>query len=95
LLEKKCASNLPFSEDDSARDLERVRLAIVKTAGGDLVELRRQVGIANRDWRDVFNLAEYPEALGIGLVVYSKLDERTRKEVEARDRQRYLGWLRE
>lgn len=95
LLEKECARNLPFSEDDSAQDLERVRLAVVKAAGGSLAELRRQIGVAKRDWRDVINSAEYSEAARLGLVEYSKLDQEARSELEARDRQQYVAWLRE
>jgi hypothetical protein len=95
LLEKECSRNLPFSEDDSAQDLERVRLAVVKVARGSLAELGRQIGVAKRDWRDVLNSAEYPEASRLGLAEYGKLPERARGEMQARDRQQYLAWLRE
>ena len=72
-----------------------MRLAVVKAARGSLAELRIQITIAKRDWRDVINSAEYPEAVRMGLAEYSKLDEKVRCELEARDRQQYLAWLRE
>jgi len=94
-LEKECGRNLPFSEGDSAQDLERLRLAVVKLTGGSLTELHRQIDIAKVDWRDVLNSAEYPEQSGMGFVEYSKLGEGTRNEVKARDRQQYEAWLNE
>jgi hypothetical protein len=95
LLEKECSRNLPFSEDDSAQDLERVRLAVLKVARGSLVELRRQIDVAKRDWRDVLNSAEYPEASRLGLVEYRKLPQAARSKLQARDRQQYVAWLQE
>jgi len=95
LLEKECGRNLPFSEDDSAQGLERVRLAVIKLAGGNLAELLRQIDIARVDWRDVLSSAEYPEASRMGFVEYNNLDERNRNEIKARDRQQYVDWLGE
>jgi hypothetical protein len=95
LLEKECARNLPFSEDDTAQDLERVRLAVLKLAGGRLLELRRQIEVAKRDWRDVLNAAEYPEGSRLGLVEYGKLAPEARSEIDARDKQQHLAWLQE
>lgn len=94
LLEKECGRNLPFHEDDNARGLERVRLAVLKLAGGNLSVLREQIEVAKEDWRDVLNAAEYPEASGMGLVEFSRLDTESRRELEARDRQQYEEWLR-
>jgi hypothetical protein len=93
LLEKEIGRNLPYREKDSAEDLERVRLAVLKIASGSLAELRRQIDIAKVDWRDVLNSAEYPEASGMSLVDYKKLDEQTLRQLKTRDRQQYLAWL--
>lgn len=95
LIEKECGRNLPFSAGDSAEGLERVRLAVIKLAGGILEELQRQIDIARVDWRDVLSSAEYPEASGMGFVEYNNLDERNRNEIKARDRQQYVAWLGE
>ena len=95
LLEKECGRNLPLSEGDIAQDLERVRLAVIKLAGGSLAELLRQIDIARVDWRDVLSSAEYPEASGMGFVEYNNLEVRNRNQIKARDRQQYVAWLGE
>src|SRR4051794_38547238 len=83
LLAKECA-NLP--QIGTAEGLERIRLAVLKVANGDLSELREQVGTAKFDWRDVINEAEYPEATNLGFAEYSELDKKSRQEIETRDR---------
>jgi len=93
LLERECANNLPFSDADPSEAIERVRLAVLKVADGSEAELRKEIDAAKRDWRDVINAAEYPEAAQIGLLEYSKLDNKTREQVDKRDREQYLAWL--
>ena len=92
LLEKECGRGLPSYEHSDAHGLERVRLAVVKLAGGSLAEFRRQVEVA-KDWRDVLSPAESPEENKQGFA-FTKLDEETRRNVRARDRQQYDDWLR-
>ena len=92
LLEKECGRGLPFYEHSDAHGLERGRLAVVKLAGGSLAEFRRQVEVA-KDWRDVLSPAESPEENKQGFA-FTKLDEETRRNVRARDRQQYDDWLR-
>ncbi|HEX8651556.1 MAG TPA: hypothetical protein VF708_12010 [Pyrinomonadaceae bacterium] len=93
LLEKECGRNLPFCENSDVQGLERVRLAVVKLAGGSLAELRRQVDVAKQDWRDVLIPAESPEMVKVGLFNITKLDAETRRNIEVRDRQQYEEWL--
>jgi hypothetical protein len=40
--------------------MNRVQLAIIKLANGDLTELERMSIAANADWRDVLYWADYP-----------------------------------
>lgn len=93
LLEKKIGTNLPFRKNDSAEELERVRLAVLKLAHGKIDELRRQIDIANVDWRDVINAAEYPEASGMPIMAYTKLNKHQRQEIQERDQDQYERWL--
>ena len=86
-----CTFGLPFIE--TAEALERVRLAVIKVADGDLSELGRQIEVAKVDWRDVINDAEYPEASSLFFMDYDNLDAKAKDEVETRDRQQYLRWL--
>lgn len=94
LLETECARNLPFCEAWDAKDLDGARLAVVKLAGGRLTELRRQIEEAKLDWRDVLVVAHEPEAVERGLWSGAKVDDETRSEIAARDRQQYEEWLR-
>jgi hypothetical protein len=93
LLENECGSNLLRSNSDTLEGLERIRLAVVKLAQDRLPELRRQIEVAKRDWRDVINWAESPHEFGMDVVTFGKLDENTRRELRARDREQYLAWL--
>jgi hypothetical protein len=93
LLETECGRNLPSCEAYDAQGLERVRLAVVRLAGGSLAELRVQVEMAKEDWRDVLLFAEAPEGLRHGLFT-GEVDAETRREIIARDRQQYEEWLR-
>jgi hypothetical protein len=94
LLEKECGRNLPFNEDADPQGVERVRLAVVKLSHGSLAELRNQVDVAKRDWRDVLMLAERPEAMRFGLFDLDKLDAESRAALNARDQKQYDDWLR-
>ena len=93
LLENECGSNLLRSNSDTLEGLERIRMAVVKLAQGRLPELRRQIEVAKRDWRDVINWAESSHEFGMDVVTFGKLDENTRRELRARDREQYLAWL--
>lgn len=90
-LETGLTFHLPFVV--TAAELERVRLAVIKVAAGDLEELRRQVNVAQSDWRDVINDAEYPEASAMSLTDYANLDEKDKHDITTRDRQQYISWL--
>ena len=90
-LETGLTFHLPFVV--TAAELERVRLAVIKVAAGDLEELRRQVNVAQSDWRDVINDAEYPEASAMSLTDYANLDENDKHDITTRDRQQYISWL--
>lgn len=94
-LERECGRNLPFHEDADPQKLERVRLAVVKLSGGNLAELRNQVDVAKRDWRDVLAIAEEPEAFEIGWVALSELNAEARAALNARDQKQYDDWLRD
>ena len=48
------------------REPDRVRLAILALADGELAEVQRLLGAANEDYRDVLYWAEYPEESGTG-----------------------------
>jgi hypothetical protein len=95
LLEKECGRNLPFHEDGGPQELERVRLAVLKLSRGNLAELRNQIDVAKRDWRDVLLFAERPEAMKLGLLALDNLNAESRNALDARDQKQYDDWVRE
>ena len=95
LLETECARNLPFCESYNAEELEVVRLAVVKLAGGSLEGLRRQIEAAQTDWRDVIFFAQAPEEVNRGYYTDADKADAETSEMKARDHQQYEGWLRE
>jgi hypothetical protein len=72
---------------------DRVRLAALKLAAGSLEELRRHIGIAKMDFRDVLLAAEYPKA-GRGWVRIDRLAPEKRQEVYDADWEQYEDWLK-
>ncbi len=52
-MREECGSHLPFLDSADRLGLERVRFAVLKLSGGDLVELQRALDLAKQDWRDV------------------------------------------
>ena len=59
MLVNECGDNLPLGEGSSARQLERIRFAVLKLSKGDLEELRRAVELAQIDSRDVLVAAGF------------------------------------
>ena len=49
-----------YGTESWQRELDRVRLAALKLAAGDIEQLRRRVDTARQDYRDVLAYAEYP-----------------------------------
>jgi len=49
-----------YGDDPWEREPARVRLAILKLAGGDLARMTEYLELACRDFRDVLIAAEYP-----------------------------------
>lgn len=78
-----------YGEDSSEKGRARVQLAILKLSGGDLDQVRKNVELANGDFRDVIGWAEYPEESS-ARNPNDLEDIRRRRE---RDRQQYLDWL--
>ena len=74
------------------RGVNRVRLAVLKLAGGDIQTLRREIDVAKRDYRDVLAYAEYPEYMK-KVSPSSNLTELERKKIILADWMQYQSWL--
>lgn len=67
----------------------RVRLAVLKLAGGDMQRLADHIEVANRDWRDVIAAAEYPAAFRLPFQAAPSEQE----SAYAADWRQYQEWL--
>lgn len=80
-----------YGRQDWHREPERVRLAILKLAGSDLVAIDRRVAAAGVDYRDILAEAEYP--------AYSKLPPGIDSSSPAAqaairsDKQQFMDWI--
>lgn len=70
----------------------RVRLAVLKLAGGDLAALRREVAVACTDYRDVLAPAEYDRYL-TAVPGPETLPEAEEAAVIEADWREYQEWL--
>jgi hypothetical protein len=61
ILVNECADNLPFLERAGPRQLDRIRLAVLRLSNGDVPKLREWVDRAKLDWRDVLMAAGVPQ----------------------------------
>jgi len=48
-----CAENVPFCENRSPAEMDRIRIAALEVIKGSYAELERAVGLACVDWRDL------------------------------------------
>jgi hypothetical protein len=59
LLIHQCGSNVPFCEENSPIEMERIRLAAVKLSNGSYAELKKAVELGCTDWRDLLMAAGF------------------------------------
>jgi hypothetical protein len=78
-----------YGKERFHREIDRVQLAVLKLAKGDLVMLRREIDTAKCDYRDILAPAEYPEYR----FDTAKLPPEIQKEVISKDWQQYTAWL--
>jgi hypothetical protein len=59
ILDKECGRTIPLCREATAKELEYIRLCVLRLSKGDISELRKWVELANIDQRDVL-LAAVP-----------------------------------
>ena len=74
------------------RERDRVHLAVLKLAAGDLEELRRQIKLARTDYRDALAEAEFPENL-TRRVPTGRSSAAEQAAMDDRDWDQYQRWL--
>ena len=94
--ERVLAALQEYGQETYEREVERVRLAILKLCDARADRVVELVGAAKRDYRDVLMWAEYPgegQALWALRSDLSKEERLRLEEVRRQDRQQYLDWL--
>ncbi len=80
-----------YGAESWQRAVDRVRLAALKLAAGDLRRLKTEMDTACADYRDVIGPAEYPRYLA----QYDRdLDEERRQQIFDADFEEYQRWLK-
>jgi len=59
ILVNECGDNIPFCEDHTPEDMDRIRFSVLKLSAGDLNKLGQAVDLAKLDWRDLFMAAGF------------------------------------
>jgi hypothetical protein len=59
LLEDHCADNLPFCDQYSPEQMDRIRIAALKVSQGNYEALEKAVKLAQTDWRDLLMAADF------------------------------------
>jgi hypothetical protein len=79
---------------DAYTELERdrVQLAVLKLAGGDLAKVRQYVACAEADWREVLAPAEYPAYTKKWFRIDRLSPDESQKIIDA-DWKQYSDWL--
>jgi len=73
-----------YGTENWHREQNRVRLAILKLAGGNLQGIKQWVETAKSDYRDALAWAEYPSQMK---------STKSDVELQARDLKQYQDWL--
>lgn len=82
-----------YGDEAWHREIERVRLAALKLAAGDLAGLRAAIEMARQDYRDVLAVAEYP-AYDKQVRPSAELSEDERQKIIDADWKQYSAWLK-
>ncbi len=81
-----------YGTDGRYPEHDRVRLAALKLAAGDIGRLREAIEAAKRDYRDVLALAEYPE-YSRSVDPSANLSASERQRIIDADWKQYSEWL--
>jgi hypothetical protein len=80
ILMEQCGNNLPLMETADKFELERIRLAALKTSNADIEYLNQAVKLANEDWRDLLVGAGFAHDLSAHLTWLNSLPSARRAQ---------------
>jgi len=59
LLKIECADNIPYCENNTKIEMERIRFSVLKLSEGKIAKLIEAIELAQTDWRDLFVIAGF------------------------------------
>ena len=81
-----------YGTENWHREPDRVRMAVLKLAAGNVERLRSEIESAKNDFRDVLAYAEYPRYMG-QVPPSEAVSEEEKRQIIASDWKQYLDWL--
>lgn len=79
-------------EQVEVREKDRVMLACMKSAAGDVVKLKGNLNNASGYWREILGEAEYPNYTK-KMFRIDRLPEAERAKIVEKDKVQYLAWF--
>jgi len=81
-----------YGAESFHREVDRVRLAALKLASGNVSRLRSEIDAATHDYRDTLAAAEYPQ-YSKKTFQMNRLSAETRRKIVDSDSAQYDSWL--
>jgi len=82
-----------YGKESFHREIDRVRLAAMKLASGDVRRLKLQIDGATQDYRDILAAAEYPRYDKMMFRI-DRLSEADKNKIIESDWNQYQTWLK-
>jgi hypothetical protein len=77
LLYRAVSANIPFCDDSTPEDMERIRFAILKMTLNSPLNLAVGIHMAQSDWRDLLMAAGFGDDTSQHMVWYAEMIDRT------------------
>ena len=75
ILVNECGDGIPFCEDSSPEEMERIRFSVIKLSNGDLNKLGNALELALIDARDLFMSAGFGKDVKAHMQWYQEIVE--------------------
>lgn len=89
---EQCQELREMMQRVEVREANRVVLACMKSADGDVEKLKRNLNDATGYWREIISEAEYPH-YSKKMFRIDKLTEKEQADIIEKDKKQYLEWL--
>ncbi len=76
LIVNMCSEDLPFCENKTPEDLERIRFSVLRLSSGQIDKLCDAIDLAQTDWRDLLMSADFGDNVEMHIDWYESKIER-------------------